>query len=82
MRPRACGLALVLVVSLLRQLSAGPVVLDDFEDVTGWKVRGRGASVEKADSAAVGQGAIRVRFPGMAYKRLPGRSEWSWNSAH
>jgi len=60
---------------------AEPVVLEDFETLDGWKVTSKTASFEKADTAAVGEGAICVNLPGMVYKQLskrplPGSAAW------
>jgi len=74
MRRSSCG-AVAVCILLVGHAIGGPVVLDDFEDLSGWKTyRGRG-SLDKADTAAVGSGAIRVTFPGMVFKKLPPRPE-------
>ena len=58
-----------------------PYVLEDFENLTGWQTNGKTASFKKADTAAVGNGAICVTLPGMVYKELskkpiPGSAAW------
>ncbi|OGV75082.1 MAG: hypothetical protein A3K19_00790 [Lentisphaerae bacterium RIFOXYB12_FULL_65_16] len=66
---------LVLVVFLGWGVSgtADPVVLEDFESLAGWKTNGKTESFDKADSAAVGTGAIHVKLPGMVYKDIASR---------
>ncbi|MBT3378375.1 MAG: hypothetical protein HN742_34980 [Lentisphaerae bacterium] len=82
MRPMRFFLAaagFTLANSLL--IHGAPVVLHDFEDLTGWRVSRKPAEIAEADGAAVGKGAIRVTLPGMASLQLtrtylPGSHAW------
>ncbi len=50
-----------------------PVVLEDFEKLAGWQVTTKTTLFKKADSAAVGEGAIHLSLPGMVFKQLSSR---------
>ncbi len=84
--------ALVAFSALASSLTAGETVIDTFDDISGWKVQQPGryrgakgfkAKVEKAESAAVGTGAIKVTLPGMVHKKLwkryPPLANIAWN---
>ncbi|MDD4537739.1 MAG: GDSL-type esterase/lipase family protein [Lentisphaeria bacterium] len=50
--------------------ATSPLVLDDFESLTGWKVDAKPAAFAAASDAAVGQGAITVTLPGSVSKKI------------
>lgn len=55
---------------LILAQATSPLVLDDFESLTDWKVDGKPAAFAAAPDAAVGQGAMTVTLPGSISKRL------------
>ena len=72
---------LFLILCGLGQAFGQPYVLEDFENLTDWQTNGKTAAFKKADTAAVGNGAICVTLPGMVYKELakkplPGSAAW------
>ena len=70
MTSRIRAAAFLLVVCIPRLGSSQPVVLEDFESLAGWKATPQTAAFKKADSAAVGAGAIHVTLPRMVYKQI------------
>ena len=50
--------------------ATSPLVLDDFESLTGWIADGKPAAFAAASDAAVGQGAITVTLPGSVSKKV------------
>ena len=60
---------------------AAPIVLDDGESVSDWKVTRKPATVTAAETAAKGKGALQVTMPGMVSRSLsrtyvPGSAIW------
>ena len=51
-------------------LAGAPVVLEDFEDLNGWKVTRRPAVFEATSDAGVEEGAIHLTMPGMVSRTL------------
>lgn len=79
-KPRLANLAGAVLAASLNVVSA-PIVLHDFEDLTGWRVSRKPAAFSPAEDAAVGDQAIRVTLPGMASLQLtrtylPGSAVW------
>lgn len=67
---------------LLSYAGAGPVVLQDFENLAGWTATS-GAAFKPAESAAVGGGAIRVTLPRTVHKQIsrrPIEGSAAWDS--
>ncbi len=60
------------------------VTLENFENLSGVKVARGKASFEKANTAAIGNGAIHMKFPGIIKKQLfrnPLKESIDWDSA-
>jgi len=82
MRTAVLFAASVLFLAAPPAPGADPVILEDFENLGGWKPNPpKVASFKKADTAAVGQGAIHVTVPRMVGKqisrtRIEGSAAW------
>jgi len=61
--------ALALMCSALQTMWCGPVI-EDFEDQSRWKGTSERVKIANASPAAVGDGALQVTLPGMAYMNL------------
>lgn len=68
MRPFSTIFMLFTVMSLVQ--AASPLVLDDFETLTGWTAQAKDATFAAATSAAVGEGAMTVTLPGTLSKKI------------
>ncbi|MEW6359573.1 MAG: GDSL-type esterase/lipase family protein [Planctomycetota bacterium] len=66
-------IVLCLIIIGLPHVNADPVILEDFETLTGWKAEPETASFKQAASAAVGQGAIQVTLPRTVFKQISSR---------
>ena len=62
----------VIALLLLPHAGAEPVVPEDFENLAGWTAIS-GAAFKPAESAAIGEGAIRVTLPRMVSKQISRR---------
>ena len=80
MRRRTMTTAILAFSATVLALAAAPVVLEDFEDVSEWRVTRKPAAFEAASDATVGQGAIHVTMPGMVSRTL-GKSYVAGSSA-
>ncbi|MBN1673912.1 MAG: CIA30 family protein [Kiritimatiellae bacterium] len=73
-----------MLVSVLPVCSClAQAVIEDFEHLDAWKVDKSKAKIAAATPAAVGESAIQVTFPGMAYRRLyksPPLENADWDS--
>ena len=72
---------LIALLGLAHIAAAAPVVLDDFEDLSGWRATHKPAQFERAADAAEGDGAIHITMPGMVVRDLarsyvPGSADW------
>ena len=70
MKVTSCLIRVLLVFCMSCLVSGEPVVLDDFEALAGWKATPNTAGFEKAETAAVGKGAIRVALPRTVFKQI------------
>jgi lysophospholipase L1-like esterase len=72
---------LLTLVAAAATTAAEPIVLETCDEQDSWRVTRKPATVEAADDAAQGSGAIRVTMPGMVARTMarsyvPGSAEW------